>query len=156
MKALLDTSFFLRLLDAHDTLHKNALEYFEYMLDNNFELYISTIAIAEFCVRDTLKHLPLNNLRVLPFNIFHAEEAGYIYRLIRDNKEKQGAERLKREVVQNDSKQFGQMVSEKFNWYVSSDSEAQKVYSIFKDLVTHQFQYVDINKPCNEFLGKLF
>lgn len=156
MKALLDTSFFFRFLDASDPLHDNAKEYFEYMMTNGFELYVSTIAISEFCVRNPIEHLPLKNVKVLPFNFFHAQEAGYVYRLVRDEKEKRGGIKLKREVVQNDSKQFGQAVSEAFDWYVSSDSEAQKVYQIFKDVVPHQFQYVDINKPCREFLGQLF
>lgn len=92
----------------------------------------------------------------MPFNIFHAQEAGHVYSLVRDEKEKRGAERLKREVVQNDSKQFGQAVYETLDWYVSSDSEALKVYSIFKNVVPHNFQYVDITKPCSEFLGQLF
>lgn len=156
MKALLDTSFFFRLLDAKDPLHENARDYYEYMLTHDYELYISTIAIAEFCVRNSLEHLPLKNVRVLPFNIFHAQEAGHVYGLVRDEKERRGAEKLKREVVQNDSKQFGQAVNETFDWYVSADSEANKVYAIFKDVVSHKFQYVDINKPCNEFLGELF
>ena len=156
MKALLDTSFFFRLLDANDPLHENAKAYYEYMLTHDFELYISTIAIAEFCVRNPLEHLPIKNVRVLPFNIFHAQEAGHIYSLVRDEKEKRGAERLKRDVVQNDSKQFGQAVNEAFDWYVSSDSEALKIYSIFKNAASHQFQYVDISKPCSEYLGQLF
>lgn len=156
MKALLDTSFFFRLLDSKDPLHKNAKSYFEYMLTNDFDLYVSTIAIAEFCVRNPLDHLPLRNLRILPFNVFHAQEAGRIYKLVRDEKEKRGAEKLKREVVQNDSKQFGQAVNETFDWYVSSDSEALKVYDIFKDVVAHKFEYIDINTPCNLTIGELF
>lgn len=156
MKALLDTSFFFRLLDSKDPLHKNAKSYFEYMLTNDFDLYVSTIAIAEFCVRNPLDHLPLRNLRILPFNVFHAQEAGRIYKLVRDEKEKRGAEKLKREVVQNDSKQFGQAVNETFDWYVSSDSEALKVYDIFKDVVTHRFEYIDINTPFNLIIGELF
>ncbi len=156
MKALLDTSFFFRLMDANDPLHDNAKGYYEYMMTHGFELYVSTIAISEFCVRNPLDHLPLRNVKVLPFNVFHAQEAGNVYKLVRDEKERRGAEKLKREVVQNDSKQFGQAVDEVFDWYVSSDSEAKKVYDIFKDVVSHQFQYVDIHKPCREFLGQLF
>lgn len=156
MKALLDTSFFLRLLDSNDPLHENAKDYFEYMLNNGFELYISTIAIAEFCVRNSLDHLPFKNVRVLPFNIFHAEEAGNVYRLVLDERKRRGAEGPKREVVQNDSKQFAQAVSERFDWYVSSDSEAVKVYSIFKDSVNHKFLYVDIGNPINQYTGQLF
>lgn len=139
MKALLDTSFFFRLLDSNDILNSNAKAYYNYMLVNNFELYISTIAIAEFCVRNPIEHLPLKVLRVMPFNIFHTEEAGHIYGIILKEKERRGAERLKREVVQNDSKQFGQAVYEAIDWYVSADTEAIKVYNIFKNSARRHF-----------------
>ena len=156
MKALLDTSFFFRLLDSNDILNSNAKAYYNYMLVNNFELYISTIAIAEFCVRNPLDHLPLKDVRVMPFNIFHAEEAGHIYGIILNEKERRGAERLKREVVQNDSKQFGQALYEAVDWYVSADTEAIKVYNIFINSAKHPFQYIDIHIPCKEQVGELF
>ena len=44
---LLDTSFFIRLLNEEDSLHENALGYFKYFLEHDFVIKISTIAIAE-------------------------------------------------------------------------------------------------------------
>ena len=44
---LLDTSFFIRLLNEEDPLHNNALGYFRYFLEHDFMIKISTIAIAE-------------------------------------------------------------------------------------------------------------
>lgn len=43
---LLDTSFFIRLLNEEDPLHNNALGYFRYFLEHDFVIKISTIAIA--------------------------------------------------------------------------------------------------------------
>ena len=43
---LLDTSFFIRLLNEEDPLHENALGYFRYFLEHDFVIKISTIAIA--------------------------------------------------------------------------------------------------------------
>lgn len=37
---LLDTSFCIRLLNSNDVLHKNAVEYFTYFLDNQIEMYL--------------------------------------------------------------------------------------------------------------------
>jgi predicted nucleic acid-binding protein len=51
---LLDTSFFIRLLDKNDPLHNNAKEYYKYFLDYNYEMCISTISVAEYCVGDAL------------------------------------------------------------------------------------------------------
>lgn len=56
---LLDTSFFIRLLNEEDPLHNNALGYFRYFLEHDFVIKISTIAIAEYCVRGEVSELPL-------------------------------------------------------------------------------------------------
>lgn len=63
---LLDTSFFIRLLKEDDRLHENAVDYFRYFLENDFVLKVSTIAIAEFCVKGSTDMLPLNNMQILP------------------------------------------------------------------------------------------
>jgi len=47
---LLDTSFFIRLLNDEDELHENALSYYKYFLENDIVLKVSTISIAENCV----------------------------------------------------------------------------------------------------------
>lgn len=57
-----DTSFFIRLLDKADVLHSNAKGYFKYFTENDFQLFISTIAIAEYCVGGDVHELPLRNL----------------------------------------------------------------------------------------------
>ncbi len=44
---MLDTSFFIRLLNDEDVLHSNAVGYFKYFLENEINLKVSTISIAE-------------------------------------------------------------------------------------------------------------
>ena len=63
---LLDTSFFIRLLNDEDPLHKNAVGYYKYFLENETALKISTISIAEYCTMGKLEDLPL---RI--FKFFH-------------------------------------------------------------------------------------
>lgn len=64
---LLDTSFFIRLLNDEDRLHKNAVGYYKYFLENNIVLKVSTITIAEYCVLGKLDDLPLKNIQILVF-----------------------------------------------------------------------------------------
>lgn len=59
---LLDTSFFIRLLNDEDKLHSNAVGYFKYFLENEITLKVSTITIAEYCVLGKLTDLPLVNV----------------------------------------------------------------------------------------------
>lgn len=49
--AMLDTSFLIRLLKEDDPLHTSAKSYFRYFLENKFVLFVSTVAVAEYCVR---------------------------------------------------------------------------------------------------------
>tara|TARA_R110000751_G_scaffold161356_4_gene267442 strand:+ start:39561 stop:39773 length:213 start_codon:yes stop_codon:yes gene_type:complete len=61
---LLDTSFFIRLLNDEDSLHTNAVGYFKYFLENDIVLKVSTISIAEYCVLGKLGDLPLKIFRL--------------------------------------------------------------------------------------------
>ena len=50
---LLDTSFFIRLLNEEDPLHENAFGYFRYFLEHDFVIKISTIAPRAIVPNDT-------------------------------------------------------------------------------------------------------
>jgi len=49
---MLDTSFCIRLMDANDELHTNALEYFKFFLQEKIIIHLSTIVVAEYAVGD--------------------------------------------------------------------------------------------------------
>ena len=68
ISVLLDTSFFIRLLNSEDPLHENAKGYYKYFLEEEIKMKISTISIAEYCVKGDITDLPLKNLMILPFN----------------------------------------------------------------------------------------
>ena len=70
--AMLDTSFLIRLLKEDEPLHSSAKTYFQYFLENDFVLYVSTVAIAEYCVKGSIDQLPFECVRVVPFNLDHA------------------------------------------------------------------------------------
>lgn len=73
---LIDTSFFIRLLNDEDPIHKNAIAYFRYFLENDIFLKVSTITIAEYCVLGKVDDLPLKNIQIVPFNLKEAEKTG--------------------------------------------------------------------------------
>lgn len=64
---LLDTSFLLRFLYEDDPLFKNADAYFQYLLGKDIAMYLSTIAIAEYCAGGKKDQLPFHHVKVLPF-----------------------------------------------------------------------------------------
>lgn len=58
---LLDTSFFLHFLKPQAPLQPHADRYFRYLLQQNWPMYLSTVVIAEYCVKGRLDELPLLN-----------------------------------------------------------------------------------------------
>ena len=102
IQASADTSFFIRLMNDRDLLHPNAREYFEFLMKNDHVLTISTIAIAEYCVRGRIDELPLANINVIPFERSHAERSGVFARAAFDS----GIIVSERRIIPNDCNLF--------------------------------------------------
>lgn len=103
---LLDTSYVIRLLKADDPLSGNAKAWFRELLDRKTPMYLSTIVIAEYCVKGSFEELPIRNVRVLPFNVDHARRAGSYTGTLLSIRAKGGKE--ERNVVLNDVKLLAQ------------------------------------------------
>lgn len=151
---LLDTSFFIRLLNDQDPLHQNALGYYRYFLEKNFVLKMSTISVAEYCVKGTLDELPLRDVQLLPFNIHHAERAGKLAAIVFQNKGKLILS--DRKIIPNDTKLFAQADSEDLiNKFATSDEECMKIYNLLKANGGLNFEVINIRHPYHESFGLL-
>ena len=137
---LLDTSFFIRLLNEEDPLHENAFGYFRYFLEHDFVIKISTIAIAEYCVRGDV-----------------SQRAGKMIAEVYAEKKKRGATIAPRTVVPNDTKMFAQAdVEPDINFYGTADVECKKVYKMIESAEGKlSFKFIDITIPYNAFFGEL-
>lgn len=154
---LLDTSFFIRLLNHQDRLHENARAYYKLFLEEGIEMIISTISIAEFCVKGDVTDLPLRTLKVLPFNYNHAQRAGEFARIIYENRAKHNLDIHPRVLIPNDSKLFAQADYENtINAFVTSDERTQSTIELLKTSAHAQFTYIDIKVPYSQTFGKLF
>jgi predicted nucleic acid-binding protein len=153
---LLDTSFFIRLLNDQDPLHQNAVGYYKYFLEKEITLKVSTISIAEYCVMGKLEDLPLKNLQVLPLNLKDAERTGGFANVIfRQNKIE--IEKLTpRPIIPNDSKLFAQADLDKsIQYFVTSDSRSKKTLNLLKKEIQPKFSIISIDTPHNEEFGVL-
>lgn len=154
--AMLDTSFLIRLLKEDEDLHASAKDYFQHFLENNFVLYVSTVAVAEYCVRGELDQLPFECVRVVPFNLDHAEKAGDYARILyqaRDNGQYKPEQRL---IIPNDTKLFAQASSIGALYFVTADIKASKAMDILAKENGFSVTHVDIHNPITTFSGKLF
>ena len=153
---MLDTSFLIRLLKEDDPLHASAKGYYQYFLENNFVLYVSTIAVAEYCVRGELDQLPFECVRVVPFNLDHADKAGtYAHTLYqaRNNGQYKPEQRL---IIPNDTKIFAQASAIGALFFVTADTKASSPMTILAQEKGFSVRHIDIHKPISSSFGALF
>ena len=153
---LLDTSFFIRLLNDEDPLHKNALNYYRYLLEKEITLKISAISIAEYCIKGKLDELPLRNLQIIPFNLDHAQRTGEFARAIFNQNNISIDKLTPRAIIPNDSKLFAQADSDKsITHFITSDNRSKNTFAALKISVNPKFDIIDIATPYNEVFGIL-
>lgn len=150
-----DTGFVIRLLDETNNLHDNAIGYFQYFLENDYIIRMSTIAIAEFCVKDSIENLPLRNILLSPFNANHAVKAGECAKILYEAKAKGVLEVDARIVIQNDVKLLAQAQYDLASYYLTADVRSKRMYDVLKDNGQLSFDFTDIHTPYNEKFGML-
>ncbi len=128
---LLDTSFFIRLLNKKERLHSNARGYFQYFVDKECTMKISTISVAEYCVRGNRNDLPFKHLEVVPFNIDHARQTGTYADILFKDKGIKDDDLLPRAIISNDSKLFAQAhLDPDVDYYITSDGRSEKLFPL--------------------------
>lgn len=153
---LCDTSFFIRWASPNDALHPAAQTYLKFLVESGHELYVSTIALAEYAVRDSISHLPLRYFRVLPFNVDHAQRAGEFARAVFAARKNLSVQLDQRTVIANDTKLFAQAdVAPAITHYLTADRECEKVYILLKSVLTPRFQFVHLSTPWHQTFGHL-
>lgn len=153
---ILDTSFLIRLLSRNDSLHSNAVGYFKYFLKNDIPMYISTVSIAEYCVKGDVSELPLRNVRIAPFNFQHALVAGRFARLLFDANCKKEVSVASRLIIPNDAKILAQANCVKdMKYFVTSDVDSSKLIRKIAEEEEITFEHLDIHIPHTQFYGIL-
>ncbi|WP_310991449.1 type II toxin-antitoxin system VapC family toxin [Aequorivita marina] len=153
---LLDTSFFIRLLNDEDPLHSNAVGYFKYFLENEITLKISTISIAEYCVLGKLEDLPLKNVQIVPFNLKDAEKTGEFAEIIFAQNKINVKKLSPRAIIPNDSKLFAQADLDKtICHFVTSDVRSKNTLALLKKGANPKFDIISIDIPFTETFGIL-
>ena len=153
---LLDTSFFIRLLNDDDKLHLNALGYYKYFLENEITLKVSTITIAEYCVLGKLEDLPIANIQILPFNLKEAQRTGEFANAIFAENKISFANLHPRAIIPNDSKLFAQADLDKtITYFVTSDMRSKSTLDLLRKRINPKFDIISIDVPFSETFGIL-
>jgi predicted nucleic acid-binding protein len=153
---LCDTGFLIRLNKPDDPLHANARGYLKYLIEGEHALYVSTIALAEYAVRDEIKNLPMRYFRVLPFNIDHAQQAGEFARIVFSKREQIPADITQRVIIPNDTKMFAQAeVTPAITHYLTADQRCATVINLIRDSGALRFQIIQLDTPYHLVFGEL-
>ncbi|EIJ38576.1 hypothetical protein JoomaDRAFT_1562 [Galbibacter orientalis DSM 19592] len=153
---LLDSSFCIRLLKRDDEFHQNCIDYFKYFIENNIEMYLSTIVVSEYSVGDDPENLlSLNSFRLLEFDFTDAKFSGKFLALLK-NIGKFG-DFGERKVVINDIKLFAQIYNRKIDAYITKDIKSlKKMIEPLKQEFNLKFEVIDLTTSLNSKLGRLF
>ena len=153
---LLDNSFVTRLLKADDEYHTTVVEYFQYFLENNIILYLSTIVISEYAVADNPDNLlALNAFQILEFDYGDAKISGDYFAFLKDNEDIRNSE--ERKVIINDLKLFAQIQNRGIDAFITKDRKAlSKMITPLKNNKGLTFEYLDLTIPLKARLGLLF
>lgn len=152
---LLDNSFITRLLKRDDEFHQNVVDYFQYFLENNIILYLSTIVVSEYAVADNPDNLlALNSFQLLEFDYGDAKIAGEFFAYLKEDTELRNTE--ERKVVINDLKLFAQIHNRRIDAFITKDRKALSKMIIPLKNKGLNFQYFDLTIPLKEKLGRLF
>lgn len=153
---LCDTGFLIRLNQPQDLLHANARGYLKYLIANDHQLYVSTIALAEYAVRDKIENLPMRYFRVLPFNIDHAQKAGEFAGIVFSRRDQIPDEITQRVIIPNDTKMFAQAdVATGITHYLTADQKCETVYRLVKESAAIDFQILSLRVPHQQAFGEL-
>lgn len=150
-----DTSFCIRLLKKDEALHPNAVDYFKYFLDSKIEMYLSSIVISEYCVKDDIAHLPLSTMKIIPFDFFDGKTAGEFHAILLNNRTLvHGIERI---VVKDDCKLIAQIFNRKIDAYITKDRKSfTQIINPLQQAKMFSIELLDLEIPLKDFRGLLF
>ena len=153
---MLDSSFMRRFMDETSELNDNATQYYRYFLENDFELCISTIALAENLTYSSIEEFPFKDVKIVPFNIDHAKKTGEFAQYLFQEKHSNNLKITSRDIIPNDTKLFSQAeVIQDLQFFISSDKESEKIYNKLAAKFGLKYKFIDLSISCSDYFGTL-
>ena len=130
---MLDTSFLITLADPRRDRHPVAKQYFQYFLAEKRPMFVSAVVVAEFCRRQELATLPLEQLVLVPFTHEDAVVAASF-----DFKPHKGVEQ-DRQSLKDDFKIIGHAHARQLGYVITDDADTMFGYceTLRKEGCTH-------------------
>ncbi len=113
---VLDTSFLITLADAGRQRHSIAHCYWKHFVEQQFPVFLSTIVVSEFCIRQEIPPEILQSCVVLPFNWDDAISAAKL------NFSRMDREDRSRDALKDDVKIIAQAIVKDAAWVITDDT----------------------------------
>jgi len=136
---LLDTSFLITLADKSREHYESARLYWRYFLENDIPIFLSTIVVSEFCIKQEIPPDLLRCCVVLPFNWDHAQRAAKLdWKRLR-------LEGVMRDALKDDIKIIAQAEVVEADFAITDDSASFYRYGkTFKDAGDVRFKAIKL------------
>ena len=136
-------------------MHQNAKDYFKYFLEQKVEMYLSSIVIAEYSVKDDAINLPLEFVKIVPFDFFDGPTAGEFHSILINNKEQ--IANIERNVIKDDCKLLAQIFNRKIGAYITKDKKSfGQIFQPILKAKGFNIELLDFEIPLKDFKGELF
>jgi predicted nucleic acid-binding protein len=146
-KILIDTCFLISLVNEQDGLHTNAEDYFRHFIAERADLFISTIALAEFMERQGELEI-IENFKVLSFDMDEARALNKHFS--RADVNANGSTAQSRIAFKDDMKIVATALSREIDSILSANNDLNKI-AMEKGL-----KVIDYGRPLSIYLGTLF
>ncbi|KND59485.1 hypothetical protein BVER_03260 [Candidatus Burkholderia verschuerenii] len=142
---LLDTSFLICLSDSNRSHHALAKTYFQRFIAEEITMYLSTIVISEFEVKQRISSLGLSNFIVLPFNYEDALLTARLFNEMHGNRQESDA----RVAIKDDAKILGQCVFAGITHFATDDDKCVRRMKAVRagGLATDLPHAIDLHEP---------
>lgn len=120
---MLDTSFLITLADAKRPNHQTARRYWQHFAEQSLPIYLPTIVVSEFCIRQEIPTEILRACVVLPFNWGDAVKAAS---LDFSKVDRRGESRV---ALKDDVKIIAQGIVRDAGWVITDDANSLYKYA---------------------------
>lgn len=114
---LIDTSYLITLADGQRKHHEAALRYWRYIAEEGIPIFLPTIVVSEFCIKQAITPDILSSCVVLPFNWDDAMKAAEL------NFSKFDRQGDSRDALKDGVKISAQAMVKDVGWIITDDSK---------------------------------
>lgn len=116
---------------------------------------MSSIVIAEYSVKDDPANLPLEFVKIIPFDFFDGKTAGEFHAILLNHKDQ--LMNIERNVIKDDCKLMAQIFNRKIQAYITNDRKSfTQIIAPIRKSKSFNINLLDLNTPLNEYNGELF